>query len=368
MVSGLDYNDRLCVFLATPFPPPHGGITNWSRIVYSALREDMRIDCKIVDISLKAEAADRGFSSNLRGLLRILASAKKVMSDCPKDGKCVLHICTSGGKGFLRDLLLIKLAHRCSIPAVVHFHFGRIPDLLTGVSFEKKLLLSVIKHADGVISMDRRTYIALKACSQVGRLWLIPNPIDLRNSDCLKCKKKKQIVFVGHVNKMKGVLDLLHAWKSSASRGSGAKLKIIGPIQADLAQEVKSWMGMDCVEFTGPMSHDDVLVEIASSKCLVLPSYTEGFPNVVLEAFAMGTPVVASDVGALPEMLSDDTGIIVKPGDVNGIKSAIDDLYFDCDRVERIVASGKSKVSNEYSIRKVEEGLFDCWSNLTLKR
>ncbi len=359
-----DGNDRLHVFLATPFPPPYGGIANWSQIVLSALSRDERVECKTIDISLKAEAGERGFVENARGLWRILTNAHHVMDDDTENKRSVLHICTSGGKGFLRDLLLIKMAHRCSVPAVVHFHFGRVPVLLKGSSLESRLLSAVLKGADGLIAMDRGTYSALETCGAVERSWLIPNPIDLSSTNRPNTVRKDQVVFVGHVNEQKGVLDLLHAWESAGARVAGAKLKIIGPIRTDFVEQVEPWSGMSDVMFTGPLSHQEALTEIASSKCLVLPSYTEGFPNVILEAFAMGTPVVASDVGALPEMLSDDSGITIKPGDIDGIRRAVDDLFFDYERADRIAASGKDKVVEEYSDRKVEEALFGCWSDI----
>ena len=160
-----DAKGRLRVFLATPFPPPNGGITNWSRIVLSALQQDERVECQTIDISLKAEAADRGLIANAMGLKRILSLAKDTFKSYSNSNRSVLHISTSGGKGFLRDLLLTKAAHRRSIPVVLHFHFGRIPALLEGFSLESHLLSSLLKEADGLVAMDRATY--MHCCSMV---------------------------------------------------------------------------------------------------------------------------------------------------------------------------------------------------------
>lgn len=357
----------LHVFLATPFPPPNGGITNWSQIVLSALRRDERVECKTIDISLKEEAGKRELVANAKSMTRILANANSVMDGNVDNGRSVLHICTSGGKGFIRDLLLIKAAHQRSVPAVIHFHFGRVPALLKGSSPESWLLSAVLKRVDGMIAMDRRTHAALNAYGYAENSWLIPNPIDIASLNFSNASKKNQVVFVGHVNKQKGVFDLLNAWKSANAKVAGVKLKIIGPIQADLAEQAELCNVMDDVIFTGPLSHERAMAEIAASKCLVLPSYTEGFPNVVLEAFALGTPVVASDVGALPEMLSGDAGIIIKPGDVDGIRTAIDDLIFDRRRANSVATSGKVKVVEEYSDRKVEDALYGCWSDIAQK-
>ena len=363
-MQATDAKGRLQVFLATPFPPPNGGIANWSRIILSALEKDERVECQTIDISLKAEAVDRGLTANAMGLWHILSLAKGEFRSYSDSNRGVLHICTSGGKGFLRDVLLTKAAHRHSIPVVLHFHFGRIPALLEGSSLESRLLSSLLKEADGLVAMDQATYEALLSYGAEKRSYLIPNPIDISGLECPEQVQRNQVVFVGHVNEQKGIIDLLKAWDSTDARNAGARLKIIGPVQPDFASRISQWRLRGDVMFTGSLSHDEALAEIAASKCLVLPSYTEGFPNVVLEAFAMKTPVVASDVGALPEMLSGGAGLLVSPGDVDGIKDAIDKVLSDDLLAKRIGAYGRAKALKEYSDAEVEEALYKCWAEV----
>lgn len=359
-----DAKGSLRVLLAIPFPPPDGGITNWSRIILSALKKDERVECQTIDISLKAEAADRGLIANAMGLWRILSLAKDTFKSSSNSNQSVLHICSSGGKGFLRDLLLTKAAHRHSIPVILHFHFGRIPSLLEGSSLESYLLASVLKESDGLVAMDQATYGALVSYCAEKRSFLIPNPIDISALECPEGIRYNQVVFVGHVNEQKGIFDLLKAWDSTCARNAGARLKIIGPVQPEFEERISRWILRDDVMFTGSLSHDEVLAEIAASKCLVLPSYTEGFPNVILEAFAMKTPVVASDVGALPEMLSDGAGIVVSPGDIDGIRVAIDRVLSEDSFAKQIGARGRDKAVKEYSDDNVEEALYKCWTEV----
>jgi len=54
----------------------------------------------------------------------------------------------------------------------------------------------------------------------------------------------------------------------------------------------------------------------------ILPSYTEGFPNVILEAMALGKPIIATSVGAIPEILSEECGVVMKPRDQRDIEQA----------------------------------------------
>src|SRR5207253_1229095 len=81
------------------------------------------------------------------------------------------------------------------------------------------------------------------------------------------------------------------------------------------------------VHFAGYQSPDAVPVWMAAADVVCLPSLTEGCPNVVLEALACGRPVVASRVGGVPEILSDETGVLISPGSpeelAQGIRRAL---------------------------------------------
>ena len=76
-------------------------------------------------------------------------------------------------------------------------------------------------------------------------------------------------------------------------------------------------------QFLGQVQHDAVPGWIASANLLVLPSLREGCPNVVLESLASGTPVIASSVGAIPDIVGHDSGILVPPNDPEGLAAAL---------------------------------------------
>ena len=80
--------------------------------------------------------------------------------------------------------------------------------------------------------------------------------------------------------------------------------------------------------FSVKKGHDDAMRMLANAEIFVLPSHTEGFPNAVLEAMALAKAIIASRVGAIPEMLADECGLLIEAKDVSGLKmcaTTIDD-------------------------------------------
>ena len=365
-----DGYSRLHLYLAAPFPPPSGGITNWVNVITDEISKRDDIEIRVIDISLKREANDRDLVDNFTGLVRIVKSAIRCMSNKGRaqEDNALLHICTSGGLGFTRDLLLIGVAHRANLPAVVHFHFGRIPELLSSHCIEGLLLRLVLNHADGLICMDKKSESALSENGYENKVVLIPNPIDGSRYKAIFQDKDDSVVFVGHVNKYKGVTDLVTAWCRLNDRLEGVKLKIVGPVQDDYRSELDGLCSSDKLEFLGPLSHDDALSEIARSKCLILPSYTEGFPNVVLEAFALGTPVIASNVGALPEILSCGAGRMIMPGDIDDMCNAILELFGNESLRLKIARSARHKLDRLYTSKCVLDQLHEYWSRIIMNR
>ncbi len=161
------------------------------------------------------------------------------------------------------------------------------------------------------------------------RLAIIPNGVDLEEFTVLDRKAARAelgiagdaqaILFVGSLVPVKGVETLLRAFNlMSAGREAGSlKLFIIGSghLEASL-KKLSADLGMDgAVRFVGPVMHSDLVHWLNAADCLCLPSLSEGHPNVVMEALACGTPVVASAVGSIPDFVTTASGKLSRPLD-----------------------------------------------------
>jgi glycosyltransferase involved in cell wall biosynthesis len=92
--------------------------------------------------------------------------------------------------------------------------------------------------------------------------------------------------------------------------------------------------------------------------CFILPSHAEGMPITILEAFAVGLPVIATKVGAIPEMIrQEESGLLVDAGDVEGFANALTRLANDNVLCERLGRKGFEEVQGRYGVERWIENL-----------
>jgi glycosyltransferase involved in cell wall biosynthesis len=108
----------------------------------------------------------------------------------------------------------------------------------------------------------------------------------------------------------------------------------------------------------------DVRPWIQGCDVIANPSLTEGMPNAVLEAMALGTPVVATAVGGVPDMIQDQvSGLLVPPGDPAALASAILDLFANPSRAVQLARAAQTKLE-EFSPAKQCERLLDLYAEV----
>jgi glycosyltransferase involved in cell wall biosynthesis len=130
----------------------------------------------------------------------------------------------------------------------------------------------------------------------------------------LKQKLHKQhFVFVGSLIATKGCNELLAAFVQTKQKFPEAELDIVGegPMKKTLAEKIHQQGLTNSVRLHGSVPLPKVAEYIRQANILVLPSYREGVPNVLLESFASGTPVISTRVGGIPEVVNNDVGLLV---------------------------------------------------------
>lgn len=155
---------------------------------------------------------------------------------------------------------------------------------------------------------------------------------------------------VGRLVRVKGVEILLRAAQILRSAIPGFRVIIVGDgPEADSLQALSKSLGLsECVLFTGFRS--DVLDLLGTTDALVLSSYSEGVPMVVLEAMAMEIPIVATSVGGLPEIVThDETALLVPPGRPDELARACERLFATPGLAERLTRAARSRVEAEFS-------------------
>ncbi len=178
-------------------------------------------------------------------------------------------------------------------------------------------------------------------------------------------KHERVVVTVASLNPYKGIDVFLHGAADVLHDAPDTRFLIVGdgPERPSL-ERIAAELGIaERVTFTGIRSDVDEILKLAY--VFVLPSRTEAFPNVILEAMATGLPVVSTDVGSVGELVFDDeTGMKIPVDDTAALSRAIGDLIADRDKAKRWGANGRRMVERDFRIEGMCDKLARLFSDL----
>jgi glycosyltransferase involved in cell wall biosynthesis len=358
---------ELNICLISPMPPPYGGIAHWTSMVnaYAMDRDDIKIS--IVNTAPRWRSLHKvGFWLRVvGGGLQLIRDALRLTNVLRTKQFDAIHLVTSGHLAAVRDVVLTQIAGWFAVPIVLHIRFGRIPDIAIAETLEWRLLRSVMRCAAAVIAIDRKTFEAIEQYVPEGNYFLIPNCVNLSDLPLPKplSVETKRALFVGWVLPAKGVSELCEAW--SKVKPNGWTLEIVGPVEDSYKAQLQAQSPSDSIEFTGLLPHAQTMDRMANCDLFLLPSYTEGFPNAVVEAMALGRPIVATTVGAIPEMLDGEAGILIERRNADQLATAIRLLTGDRELSSQLGLRAGKRASANYSIDVVFDAYMSCWRQIS---
>lgn len=238
---------------------------------------------------------------------------------------------------------------RLNAPYVLTLH-GTDVTLARRGGLWKRLLRSAVTRAAGVSVVadeQRRFLLGADLWDEERPLAVIPAGIDDELTGRPRLERGDgplEFIFVGRLLPTKGVLELLEAFVDLCARGVDARLRLVGsgPLESEIRERAARDGVSDRVQISGVLEHAETLEAIGSADALVLPSYGEGSPLVVAEALALGTPVIGTRVGAIPDLLGAD-GLVVDPGDVTGLGDVMERLAREPVLRERLSREGRAR-------------------------
>lgn len=174
------------------------------------------------------------------------------------------------------------------------------------------------------------------------------------------------LVSVGRLSGQKGQLVLLDALQLLARQNVRFTMTIAGdgPLRPELEQRIREHGLSDRVRLTGWLSNGEIRDLIMAARALVLPSFAEGLPVVLMEAMALGRPVVATYVGGIPELVVDGVnGWLVPAGDADRLSQVIRDCLTTADsRIQTMGQLGRGRVVEMHDIARECRKLADLFA------
>lgn len=288
--------------------------------------------------------------SNSFNPLRGAAAARDILGLARKICPDIIH-CHSSAAG-----LWTRLAVRNAIPTLFTAHgWGFTP----GTPRLRRIALLV---AEKLVSRFTALFICVSEydkhlATKYGiapprKIAIIHNGIEAQeHADRKSSPGPIKAVFVGRLADPKDPELLVRALSELPEQVRDAyELQIIGdgPLLAELQKLVTRHAAN--VRLAGALSRENVLRVLSESDIFVLTSRYEGFPISILEAMSMGLPVIASDVGGIPEAVTPACGILVGAGDKNALKNAL--VYFaeNRDSIRQFGEVARRRAENEFSI------------------
>ena len=360
------------VLLATPYKISSGGISRWAEHIISHYKKSSsNVEIEIMPLNDPKELNIEDFISKtpinriLMGVRKYTYASRLLWRKLQDEKYDILHIASSATLGLLKDILMTRIAHRHGVKCIIHFHFGRIPELSKLQNWEWKMLCYVVRKADKIVVIDTPSYKTLTAMG-ISNVVYISNPLAPAINTFVSSFNEKRIdrtlLFAGQCVANKGVYELVEACRDIAN----VELKILGAITKSMENDLLSrWTSTSKLSILGNRPFEEVIREMCLCDIFVLPSYTEGFPNVILESMACGCAIVTTPVGAIPEMLAEENGnhygIMVEPRNVERLKAAIEYMFLNPIFKEECRVNVQHRVNERYNIDSIWSCMVALW-------
>lgn len=361
------------ILLCAPPPEATGGIARWTKHIlnhYDSL-ETKNINLIYFPLGRKKyiPITSPKFIRIFYGIIEYSQTFFLFRKTIKKVRPDIIHITTSASLGLVKDIFLFWLGMKYTKKYIFHFHFGRIPELYKKKNWEWYLITYIIKISYISIVLDSKSYdILLNA--NIKNIVLIPNPLSNNTLSLIKKnngikKDDRKILFVGHLIPTKGIFELISACIDIPN----ISLEIIGKGNNNIKNkllDISSKKGNnEWIKILDEQSEEIIIQKMLSSSLFVLPTYSEGFPNVILESMACGCTIIASGVGAIPEMLNVNSdnpgGVCVIPKDFKKLKEIIIYMLENKSLANSCARNSTNLVVNKYIISKVWEQLDSIW-------
>ena len=294
----------------------------------------------------------------LRGLFFAINAKKELKKLVERENIDIIH----GHYLLPAGWASVKAGKATHTKTYVTSHGSDMFELYRKQAYTRPLIKKVLKDADVVLAVSnalKEEIINTKIPNIEEKIRLHWNVVDVDKFKTTKeneSKFRKElahefniaadkpiILFVGNIIKRKNVDLLLEAKKHMSTP---ANLVVVGdgPLLEQLkAKAEKEYFdgNLDNVYFTG--SRRDVEDIIPSCDLLVLPSFTESFGLVLIEALACGKPVIGSNVGGIKEIITEDVGLLIDPNDSKDLANAIDKILTDNDLREKFQSNARNR-------------------------
>jgi glycosyltransferase involved in cell wall biosynthesis len=349
--------NRTTVLLCGPHRDAVSGVsTHLNLLMGSSLAEDF----ELAHFQVGSEGRDEGALSRL---VRLAWSPLALFATILFRHVDVVHLNTSlNRRAYWRDLAYLLVAKLLRARVCYQVHGGALPQaFFGGRPLATRLLRWSLRLPDIVVVLASVELEAYRAFVPEQLVVALPNGIDCRPYARVPTVRSRpdrplQLVYIGRLAREKGLYEMLQGLRLALRLGVDARLVVAGEgPEADALHRYAVALGIGTrVSFIAPVFGEAKVRLLGMADVSVLPSYAEGMPYALLEAMAAGIPVLATPVGAIPDVASDGMhGYLVPPRDPAAIAEAIARFAADRERLSWMSRACRKRVLAAYSIERL---------------
>jgi glycosyltransferase involved in cell wall biosynthesis len=308
-----------------PLPPPIGGTRVLFRLLVDALAQRSDVQVRVIPLPPVR-------SNKMRAAWHFLGQIFDLLRFVPRSDVITLH---SGASAIPSRVAVVSAVAKLFRKPLVVRTFGgdqlRVPSDSNGPG----RVVRALRKADLYLG-ETQELVEEARQEGVKRVEWFPNsrpmpPLDQGHLESDRpCRK---FVFLGHVKKTKGIHELIEAGEHF---GDDVQVDVYGPYREGMTEEV--FDGCRRVRYRGVVEPDHVLEVLRGYDAMILPTYHpgEGYPGIIIEAYAVGLPVICTRWRRLPELVDERSGILIEPKDGDALYQAMRHLMDVPDHYARL--------------------------------
>lgn len=233
--------------------------------------------------------------------------------------------------------------------------------------YYRSTVKKIFQNADGISNVSYSVAEIIKRLCNVQNIRVIPNTADTAYFNYRPFQPKPfRFIHVSSLNEQKNVYGMLNAFKKLGDLRKDWELVLVGPITPELERYIASLNLKTAVSYTGEITYREVALQMQSSSAFVLFSKHENLPCVLVEAFCCGLPVIATKVGGVPDIVTDENGFLVESDNESQLLDALAGMMENYSLFDRKKISEEARSQFSYDV--VGKRFYDFYLDIQKKQ
>jgi glycosyltransferase involved in cell wall biosynthesis len=291
-----------------------------------------------------------------RKILTALKAVVTVIGFLARRRPAVMHVHCALRASFWRKSIFMAIGILAKCPIIFHLHGGAFVEFYEAECSKlgQRIIRFFLDRAACIVVLSERWRTWVRSVSKTQWVVCIPNPVPAVEERPLM-HRENIVLFLGRLERDKGVFDLLDAISGLRMLIPNIELVCAGDGDLESVERYAERLGIrDALSLPGWIGSAQKQSLMDRAAVCVLPSYAEGLPMSLLEAMAAGLPVVATDVGGIPDLVTDGVnGFLFAPGDTATLRRLVRKLMHDPGLGRRIATAARETVRLRFDADRV---------------